>query len=209
MKRARLRRTRSTSSEGASTQLACDSGRLRLVCIRRHRRRWILSRGPVFWEEPRRFESGTPLTAVLFALSMTKEISLHSFLPPPGKLDIAKPSNVILRFSQAVLVSACVAFVVHGAEANAANTSNARVRQGAKIFHDRCANCHNKQPGDDSPFGPPNLYSAFRGKDTISRGQAETVIRDGRNAMPAFGNVLSKSEIASVIAYLQGRSPKP
>jgi mono/diheme cytochrome c family protein len=140
---------------------------------------------------------------------MTKETNLHSSLPPTGRLDSAKPSNVTLRFLQAVLVSIWIALVIQGAEASAANTGSTRVRQGAKIFHDRCANCHNKQPGDDSPFGPPNLYGAFRGKDTISRSQAETIIRDGRNAMPAFGNVLSKSEIASVIAYLQERSPNP
>lgn len=112
-------------------------------------------------------------------------------------------SMVIARLTQAMLVAACIAIAVPSGKANAANSTNAKIQEGSKVFHDRCASCHNKQPGDDSPFGPPNLYSAFRGHPSLSRLQAETIIENGRNAMPAFGKVLNKSEIVSVIAYLQ------
>jgi mono/diheme cytochrome c family protein len=108
-----------------------------------------------------------------------------------------------MRFTHVTLISACVVLVIHGRVGNAANSNNARIQQGAKIFNDRCASCHNKQPGDDSPFGPPNLHGAFHGHSSLSRVEAENIIENGRNAMPAFGKVLNKTEIASVIAYLQ------
>ena len=72
---------------------------------------------------------------------------------------------------------------------------------GAQVFHARCISCHDKQPGDDSPFGPPNLFSEFK-KKAITHSQAETIIVHGKGPMPPFGAVLSKTEIQSVIEYL-------
>lgn len=72
---------------------------------------------------------------------------------------------------------------------------------GAQIFRARCISCHNKQPVDDSPFGPPNLFSEFKRK-AITHSQAEMVIVKGKGAMPGFGNVLSKGDIQSLIEYL-------
>jgi mono/diheme cytochrome c family protein len=76
---------------------------------------------------------------------------------------------------------------------------------GDAIFHKRCILCHNKQRDDDSPFGPPNLYTAFHGKTPLTTKAAETIIVNGKGQMPAFGAVLSKTEIHQVIAYLRTR----
>jgi mono/diheme cytochrome c family protein len=75
-------------------------------------------------------------------------------------------------------------------------------KKGDQIFRTRCIICHNKQPGDNSPFGPPNLYDAFKTK-AISAPQAEQIISKGKGQMPAFGTILSKGEVDSVIAYLK------
>jgi mono/diheme cytochrome c family protein len=83
--------------------------------------------------------------------------------------------------------------------------SGTDIKLGSEIFHKRCAGCHNKQPGDSSPFGPPNLYVAFKGKSLLPSSRAEAIIAQGEGTMPAFGNVLSKGEIRSVIAYLRAR----
>jgi mono/diheme cytochrome c family protein len=72
---------------------------------------------------------------------------------------------------------------------------------GSQVFHTRCISCHDKQLGDNSPFGPPNLFSEFKNK-AITHSQAETVIAHGKGTMPPFGTVLSKAEIQSVIEYL-------
>ena len=87
----------------------------------------------------------------------------------------------------------------------AAERPTASIKQGAEVFKKRCVVCHNKQPGDDAPYGPPNLYSAFRGTSPLSTHDAEAMIRNGKGNMPAFGAILSPSEIRSVIAYLRKR----
>jgi len=78
-------------------------------------------------------------------------------------------------------------------------------KQGSEIFHKRCFVCHNKQPGDTTPFGPPNLYTVFRGHSALTSQQAEDVIVHGRGQMPAWGAILTRSEIKSVIWYLRKR----
>lgn len=75
-------------------------------------------------------------------------------------------------------------------------------KKGDQIFHTRCLICHNKQPDDKSPFGPPNLFQAFKTK-AISQPQAEQIITKGKGQMPAFGTILSKGDVQSVIAYLK------
>jgi mono/diheme cytochrome c family protein len=82
------------------------------------------------------------------------------------------------------------------------SSSSAGAKHGDQIFHQRCATCHNKQPGDTAPFGPPNLYDVFR-SSSLSEKQAETIILQGKGAMPAFNGILSRSDIRSVISYLR------
>lgn len=78
-------------------------------------------------------------------------------------------------------------------------------REGDAIFHARCISCHNQQRGVDSPFGPPNLYTAFHGKTPVTPRLAANIIANGRGQMPAFGSVLTRAEILSVVAYLRTR----
>lgn len=75
-------------------------------------------------------------------------------------------------------------------------------KQGEQIFHQRCIVCHNKQPNDMTPFGPPNLYKAFRGH-SLTPSQAATIIMNGKGQMPPFKGTLTRPEIESVIAYLR------
>ena len=81
----------------------------------------------------------------------------------------------------------------------------AAAKRGSAIFHKRCIVCHNKQPDDTSPFGPPNLYAVFRGKPKITTAQAETIIMNGKGQMPSFKAVLTKDEIRSILAYLRSK----
>jgi len=94
---------------------------------------------------------------------------------------------------------------LRAAQAAAAEPATPSTRRGEEVFQKRCVACHNKKPGDDVPFGPPNLYSAFHRTPPLSEREAETTIRDGKGNMPAFGAILSASEIRSVIAYLRKR----
>jgi mono/diheme cytochrome c family protein len=78
-----------------------------------------------------------------------------------------------------------------------------RIEGGEKTFHQYCAPCHNKAVGDTTPFGPPNLHGIFKGKSAITTAQATTVIVKGKNSMPGWGNVLTRSDVSNVIAYLR------
>ena len=86
-------------------------------------------------------------------------------------------------------------------EASYAPAGHTVTAVGAQVFHARCISCHDKQPGDNSPFGPPNLFSEFKRK-AITHSEAEVIIVHGKGTMPPFGIVLSKGEIQSVIEYL-------
>lgn len=80
--------------------------------------------------------------------------------------------------------------------------TSAKAKRGDALFHKQCVSCHNKQVGDTTPFGPPNLHGIFQ-NSTLTPVQAESIIKGGRNAMPAFGNMLTNSQIDDLIAYLK------
>jgi mono/diheme cytochrome c family protein len=87
----------------------------------------------------------------------------------------------------------------------AADATAGRAKHGEAIFKERCIACHNKAPGDTSPFGPPNLSGIFRGPKAITTRQAADIISNGKATMPGWGSVLTKSDIDDVIAFLKTR----
>jgi mono/diheme cytochrome c family protein len=111
-----------------------------------------------------------------------------------------------LRFGMvrgAFLWALCVAFFSMVGFAGDKNAqSSASIKRGDLLFHQLCVSCHNKQPGDDYPFGPPNLYDVLRRKE-ITPSQASDVIRQGRAQMPSFGARITDGQISDLIAYLQ------
>ena len=69
---------------------------------------------------------------------------------------------------------------------------NAKAKRGAAVFQQNCVSCHNKQPGDGTPFGPPNLHGIFGSKPlvtpAVTPAQATDTIKNGKAPMPAFGD---------------------
>lgn len=113
----------------------------------------------------------------------------------------------VLASVAAIFLSLNLTGIAQEAHKSAESTKTATAglggsKKGDQIFHTRCVVCHNKQPGDTSPFGPPNLYQAFKSK-SITPPQAEVIITHGKGQMPAFGTILSKGDVQSVIAYLK------
>jgi mono/diheme cytochrome c family protein len=84
-----------------------------------------------------------------------------------------------------------------------------RAKRGAAIFQQNCVSCHNKQPDDTTPFGPPNLHGIFSSKSMvtppITPTQATETIKNGKAPMPAFGSILSQAQISDLIAYLKAQ----
>lgn len=75
------------------------------------------------------------------------------------------------------------------------------IKRGDALFHQRCAVCHNKLPGNNAPFGPPNLYTVFR-KKILTVSQATEIVHKGKGPMPSFGTSITDGQIRDVVAYL-------
>ena len=95
--------------------------------------------------------------------------------------------------------------------AGTANTPvmNAKAKRGAAVFQQNCVSCHNKQPGDTTPFGPPNLHGIFSSKPMVTPpvtpAQATDIIKKGKAPMPAFAGILTDAQISDLIAYLKAQ----
>ena len=102
----------------------------------------------------------------------------------------------------AALAAVCVA--AGSVRALPAESSPAAVKHGAAIFHQRCIVCHNKKPGDTTPFGPPNLFEVFgKRPPLLTAQQAEEIITHGKGQMPSFSGVLTRADMGDVLAYLR------
>ncbi len=86
---------------------------------------------------------------------------------------------------------------------------NAKAKRGSAIFQQNCVSCHNKQPGDTTPFGPPNLHGIFSSKPMVNPpvtpAKATDIIKNGIAPMPAFGSILTDAQISDLIAYLRAQ----
>ena len=100
-----------------------------------------------------------------------------------------------------VVFAAAAYFLLSGGLAFAGSHPDADVQQGKALFQQKCAGCHNKQPGDTNPFGPPNLHGIFQHK-VLTPVQARHTIRYGEGSMPPFRS-LSDSQLDHLLAYLK------
>ncbi len=79
-----------------------------------------------------------------------------------------------------------------------------KAKLGETVFKAQCIGCHNKQAGDATPFGPPNLHGIIGpAKPQITAQEAAETIKAGKGIMPAFAGKLSSQEISNVVAYLK------
>jgi mono/diheme cytochrome c family protein len=111
-----------------------------------------------------------------------------------------KLGSAIAVVMPALLIS-CAGLVASSAAG--ADASSGHAKHGQAIFKERCIACHNKQPGDTTPFGPPNLNGIFRGPSHMSTKDAVNIIENGKSPMPGFGTVLTKNDVNDLIAYLR------
>jgi mono/diheme cytochrome c family protein len=113
----------------------------------------------------------------------------------------------VLGALAALLLATSLLFASQGADEHAADSkkpvaATGGTKHGQEIFETKCMICHNQKPGASTTDGPPNLYEAFKNK-TVTVPQAEEIITHGKGQMPAFGTMLSKSDMVSVIAYIK------
>jgi mono/diheme cytochrome c family protein len=81
-----------------------------------------------------------------------------------------------------------------------------KAKQGEAIFKAQCIGCHNKQPGDTTPFGPPNLHGIIGSTPPmVTPQEAAETIKKGKGVMPPFEGKLTPQDINSVVAYLKAQ----
>jgi mono/diheme cytochrome c family protein len=68
---------------------------------------------------------------------------------------------------------------------------------GPKVFAATCGSCHTLSAAGTSGQVGPNLDDT-----SLSASDVESIVRDGRGGMPAFGGQLSEAEISAVAAFV-------
>jgi mono/diheme cytochrome c family protein len=116
----------------------------------------------------------------------------------------------VLGMCGVLIAGAIVAGSLVGfADTPAKPVMNAKAKRGSALFQQNCVSCHNKQPGDTTPFGPPNLHGIFSSKSMVTPpvtpAQATDIIKKGIAPMPAFGSILTDAQISDLIAYLKAQ----
>jgi mono/diheme cytochrome c family protein len=83
--------------------------------------------------------------------------------------------------------------------------------EGQKIYQLRCTPCHGAQGKGDGPLGkslnpPPRDHTNGSYMNAQTDEQLLTVIRNGKGAMPPWGNTLSEADLMNVLAYVRSLS---
>lgn len=85
-------------------------------------------------------------------------------------------------------------------------TQRAQLRDGSRLYIERCSACHGREGKGDGPVGssldpaPKDLRLFLAGRDDQ---ELHWVIRQGKGVMPAFGRVLTEDEIRDLAFYLR------
>ena len=79
--------------------------------------------------------------------------------------------------------------------------------RGARLYRDKCADCHGRPDNPDSDYGKsfyPPAPQFMKAHPHLSDSQNFYIIRCGvrRTAMPAWGKIMVDGEIWQVVAFL-------
>jgi mono/diheme cytochrome c family protein len=84
-----------------------------------------------------------------------------------------------------------------GADGGGQADEGAPAVDGKAVFADTCGGCHTLSAAGTSGTTGPNLDDV-----SLDAGAIESIVRDGRGGMPAFGDKLSDDEVAAVADFV-------
>ena len=75
---------------------------------------------------------------------------------------------------------------------------------GADTYKAKCQMCHGADGLGNTPAGKAMKARPFNAPDVLKESDADlmTVIKNGKNKMPAFAGKLSDAQITDVVAYI-------
>jgi cytochrome c2 len=120
---------------------------------------------------------------------------------PFRKLSVQRLAACLL--TSLIPVSAVVITGMAGTASAQKAAVSPKAKHGETLFQTNCIGCHNKQPGDTTPFGPPNLHGVFGSKPLLTPQEAVQTIKTGKGIMPSFDGKLTNGDISDIIAYLK------
>ena len=93
------------------------------------------------------------------------------------------------------------------AERNPLQPTDANLLDGARLYRDKCADCHGRPDNPESDYGAsfyPPAPQFMKTHPHFSDSQSFYVIRCGvrRTAMPAWGKIMADAEIWQVVTFL-------
>jgi mono/diheme cytochrome c family protein len=93
------------------------------------------------------------------------------------------------------------AVMAQSGDARFANPARFMAPTGEGLYADICQGCH--MPGGVGAVGA-GAYPALAGNPNLaSAGYPLTLVINGRNGMPAFGDLLSDQQVAAVVNYVR------
>ena len=118
------------------------------------------------------------------------------------------PENLLIKMVMTTMTVAILAtVVVLGVPTSQAQISGVKpvspqVRAGREQFEKTCMQCHATVEGQVS-FGP-NLHGVLKGpKPRRTPAYVHSLLKTGKNQMPAFGDKLDPPTVENLIAYLK------
>lgn len=93
------------------------------------------------------------------------------------------------------------------AQANPIAPTEANLLDGARLYRDKCADCHGRPDNPESDYGTsfnPRAPQFMQARPRLPANQAFYLVKYGvrRSAMPASGNIMADSEIWQVVTFL-------
>ncbi|MFW6067806.1 MAG: c-type cytochrome [Myxococcota bacterium] len=88
-----------------------------------------------------------------------------------------------------------------------------RTRAAAALWRVRCAGCHGPAGGGGGPELPPGAeapdMTSPEWQESHTDEEVAAVIREGRGAMPAFGDEVNPTGVRALVAHIRGLAGEP
>ncbi|MGA9812825.1 MAG: c-type cytochrome [Terriglobales bacterium] len=149
----------------------------------------------------RNFAGGIFATLVVLALGGFLYLKL-------GYADLrakSEPSWLEARIAAAALDASAARYAPR--QQNPVPLTEANLLDGARLYRDKCADCHGRPDNPVSDYGGsfnPRAPQFMKLHPRLPDNQSFYIIKYGvrRSAMPAWGNIMAESEIWQVVTFL-------
>lgn len=96
----------------------------------------------------------------------------------------------------------CFSANVFAENAKPAAKAAGDAKAGGTLFMSKCFQCHSVAEGEVR-FGPSLYHELKKPKPKKTEAEAKTIIKSGKNKMPAWGAILSAEDTDNLIAYIK------